>query len=137
MSAWWDTERELPVAPEPRTCLLCGLEATSATIWLKPAWWREPLDGREVTTIPRCLDIDACRRRVADAGERWLLLETGEEPGRRRREEIGSTGAPIAPRPARGLVPPLVPSEPMQAPQPAPPDADVDEEAPVGIPDYF
>jgi hypothetical protein len=21
MSAWWDTERELPVAPEPRTCL--------------------------------------------------------------------------------------------------------------------
>jgi hypothetical protein len=81
---YWNTDRELPVAPEPRTCLLCGLEATSATIWLRPAWWREAIDGKWITTIPRCLDIDACRRRVADAGERWLLLEAGEEPGRRR-----------------------------------------------------
>ena len=83
---YFDTERDLPVdvegrTPRPASCLLCGLEATTAEIWLKPAWWRAPgSDGKRITTIPRCLDVEACRARVLAAGEAWPLLERGEQP---------------------------------------------------------
>ncbi len=70
-----------PSASRPATCLLCGLEATSEEVWLKPAWWREAgPDGRTITTIPRCRQSDECRARVLVAGESWPLLERGEQP---------------------------------------------------------
>jgi hypothetical protein len=86
-----DTEHngELPVdvegralTPKAASCLLCGLEATSEEVWLKPAWWREAgPDGRTITTIPRCRQSDDCKARVLAAGESWPLLERGEQPG--------------------------------------------------------
>lgn len=65
----------------PATCLLCGFEATTSDIWLMPAWWRESVDGQEVTTVPRCRQTEDCRARVAANGETWPLLERGEQPG--------------------------------------------------------
>ena len=112
---YWNTDRELPVAPEPRTCLLCGFEATSELIWLRPAWWREAIEGRWITTIPRCLDIDACRARVAALGEPWPLLEAGEEPGRQR----------LSKPPADYSNP--IPTQPIDPPLPTPPDAEPEE----------
>lgn len=99
----FDTERDLPVdvegrAPQPASCLLCGLEATAAEVWLKPAWWREPgADGKRITTIPRCLDVDACRARVLAAGEAWPLLERGEQPDAKREPPAPVREAPAPP----------------------------------------
>jgi hypothetical protein len=117
---YFDTEPDLPVDVEGRvrpparaTCLLCGFEATNAEIWLKPAWWREPgPDGKFVTTLPRCLDTEACRARVTANGEPWLLLERGEQPDRPRR-----------PDPPRHHQP--QPLEPMDSPAPPAPDEEV------------
>lgn len=100
----YDVEPDLPVdaegrvhPPVARSCLLCGLEATSAEVWLMPAWWREPgPDGRYITTIPRCRETDACRARVLAVGESWPLLERGEQPGRR---PAGPMEAPAVPLP--------------------------------------
>ena len=117
---YWNTDREvpsLPREPEPRACLLCGFEATSETIWLRPAWWREPLDGKWITTIPRCLDIDACRRRVEALAEPWPLLEAGEEPGRHR-QTIAKQPQALADTPG---------PQPIEPPLPTPPDAEPEE----------
>ena len=119
---YWNTDREvpsLPREPEPRACLLCGFEATSETIWLRPAWWREPLDGKWITTIPRCLDIDACRRRVEALGEPWPLLEAGEEP---RSHGVATVSAPTSRRDDGSAAP-----QPMDPPLPTPPDAEPEE----------
>jgi hypothetical protein len=100
---YFDTERDFPVdaegrGPQPATCLLCGLEATTAEVWLKPAWWREPgSDGKQITTIPRCLDVDACRSRVLAAGEAWPLLERGEQPDAKREPAPLTRSAPVPP----------------------------------------
>jgi hypothetical protein len=98
---YFDTERDLPVdvegrGPQPVACLLCGFEATTAEIWLKPAWWREPgADGKRITTIPRCLDVDACRARVLAAGEAWPLLERGEQPDAKRESPPSRDWTPL------------------------------------------
>lgn len=88
MTRYIDTDPDIPDTertPGRATCLLCGIEATTREVWLKPAWWREgKFDeaGRLVfvTTVPRCLDSLACRARCEQADEVWPLLEHGEDP---------------------------------------------------------
>jgi hypothetical protein len=132
---YFDTERDLPVdvegrVPQPPSCLLCGFEATTAEVWLKPAWWREPgADGKRITTIPRCLDVEACRARVLAAGEAWPLLERGEDPDAKRELFQRRPAQPPIPVP-----PPLNPAligdlHKGAAPAvPLPPDAELPKE---------
>lgn len=73
-------------------CAICG---DSTVVTLRLAWYR----GDELPkAIPRCLDVEACRARVAE----WPLLERGESP-----HNLGWT--PAADRP-------------MQAPETTQPD---------------
>jgi hypothetical protein len=72
----------LPDRPKA-DCLLCLRHDDSGSIRVRVAWYREPLfdpDGLSLTivSIPRCLDVDACKARVLAAGKTWPLLERGE-----------------------------------------------------------
>jgi len=59
------------------TCLLCGATGDVRTALVA---WRQPLAGRRFEAVPRCADHDGCRRRVAEQGEDWPLVETGKRP---------------------------------------------------------
>ncbi len=43
------------------------------------AWFREPRFG-PVASLPRCMDHEACRRRVIEGGETWPLASADERP---------------------------------------------------------
>lgn len=60
------------------TCLICGDTSRDVTVGLVA--WREPV-GRELfSSIPRCRNRGACKRRVEQIGDEWPLLEPGEKP---------------------------------------------------------
>lgn len=74
--------RSIPEPADRAECLLCGRQDDSE-VRVRVAWYREPLfdpDGLSLTivSIPRCLDVDACKARVLAAGKTWPLLERGE-----------------------------------------------------------
>jgi hypothetical protein len=87
--------------------MLCGWHDEFGGIAMRLAWYREGGPETAIVALPRCLDVEACRSRVAANGETWPLLERGEEPGSRP-----------APLPPRRRLP-----EPTEPPLPAPPDA--------------
>jgi hypothetical protein len=59
-------------------CAICGHHDEFGTIAISLAWYREDSAPKAVA---RCLDVIACRARVAAKRERWPLLERGESPG--------------------------------------------------------
>jgi hypothetical protein len=69
--------REKPAPHIHPDCLICGHHDEFGSITLRVAWFREP---EKIISLPRCLDVEACRSRVAAAGEAWPLLEHGEQP---------------------------------------------------------
>jgi len=63
-----------------QTCELCGASSDSVRVQL--AWYRADLARRigmpEVQTAARCMDHEACRRRVIEGGEEWPLVLRGD-----------------------------------------------------------
>jgi hypothetical protein len=112
---YFDTERDVDVQVTPESprlqtdCLICGHHDEFGTITLRLAWWRSP---EKITAIPRCLDLESCRLRVAANGEPWPLLEPGEKPG--EKPAVPPRKRPTEPMSAR----PSLPSEPELADAP-------------------
>jgi hypothetical protein len=80
---YWDTEPN-GQEPEPSVelrlqtdCAICGHHDEFGTITLRLAWYRA---DQAPKAVARCLDVTACRSRVAAKRERWPLLERGEIP---------------------------------------------------------
>lgn len=51
------------------TCRLCGAENYQVSIGLVE--WVEPVEGQRFSSVPRCEDRAACRKRVEASGEEW------------------------------------------------------------------
>jgi hypothetical protein len=102
-------------------CAICGHHDEFGTIAISLAWYREDSAPKAVA---RCLDVEACRTRVAG---RWPLLERGESPspveksleaphppGTALHHPAGSDGFKTSGR--------EVPTGPMQPPETTQPD---------------
>ena len=59
------------------TCDLCG--ATDQPIRHGLVAWREPVFGHNFDDVDRCLDLAACKARVAAKGEPWPVVDTSRE----------------------------------------------------------
>jgi hypothetical protein len=80
MSRYLMPEADVDVPLELRLqtdCAICGLHDEFGTITLRLAWYR---DKPAPDAVARCLDVRACRARVAEAAKPWPLLERGETP---------------------------------------------------------
>ena len=61
--------------PELLSCVICGHQPWNGEgVRMALIRWRDG-DGR-FGAGPRCSDVEACRRRVLDAGEDWPLSES-------------------------------------------------------------
>lgn len=60
---------------EPRRCVLCG-NTDHRDLRVALVHWRDGEPGMAYEHVPRCIDHDACRARVAANGELWPLVET-------------------------------------------------------------
>lgn len=58
------------------TCLLCG-NPRPTEVRVSLARWRDPGQGM-FSTIPRCIDRAACRRRVEENGDEYEVIDPGE-----------------------------------------------------------
>lgn len=69
-----------------RVCRLCGDRSDDVEVMLV-AYLEPAVVGRFADSMPRCRDVQACRDRVEDKGEPWIIrsqtvsrVRTDEEP---------------------------------------------------------
>jgi len=55
-----------------RECVICG---NRGDVRLGLVEWREPVEGETWTSLPRCVDRQACRDRLEALGELWDLVD--------------------------------------------------------------
>lgn len=63
---------------EPTRCELCG-HTERHDIRVSLVHWRDAPLGMAYEHLPRCIDRSACKRRVADQGDIWPLVESANE----------------------------------------------------------
>jgi len=62
------------VSPHAAACVICGNDV-AIEIRIALVEWREPV-GKEIwSTIPRCVDVAACRARCEAIGEPWPIAD--------------------------------------------------------------
>lgn len=88
MTAGWHVPQAEPdAAPELVRCRICdhwGPDSRDQDgVQTGPVRWFDPLPGKVFDAVPRCLDHEACWRRVTDAGDPWPVND-GRPRGIRR-----------------------------------------------------
>lgn len=80
---WSVPVAEPDAAPEQARCRLCDRwgPATGDREGVRngPVRWRDPLPGQLFDAVPRCLDHEACWRRVVESGDTWPVAD-GRDP---------------------------------------------------------
>lgn len=56
-----------------KTCVLCGHEARDVSVGLVA--WQKPVGRERFSAVPRCIQLDACRKRVEANGDAWEVRE--------------------------------------------------------------
>ena len=59
---------------EPDRCSICG-NTNRRELRYALVHWRDAEPGMQYAHVPACSDRDACRARVAAAGDPWPLVE--------------------------------------------------------------
>jgi|GEM_PF-5209885 hypothetical protein len=77
---------------EQLTCGLCGVESHGVA-WGRPVEWtnayrREHPDALTWETVNRCLDYQACRRRLEDSNKPWPVRDVITRPTMKPSREL-------------------------------------------------